>query len=180
MLEYLVFALVAAVALVGAVAVVLWPNLVHSVIWLTLVLVDTAVIYVALDAPFLGVLQIMLYTGGVITLMLFAIMLTRRKGGVAVSNDSDPSRRWLAAVLSLGLFGLMAWAILMSPELGRATVQVQPSAKQLARAFLTEHVLSFEALSILLLAATVGAIVLARRRDFEGKSAVVNRRGEAI
>jgi NADH-quinone oxidoreductase subunit J len=180
MLEYLVFALVAAVALLGALAVVLWPNLVHCVIWLTLVLVDTAVIYVALDAPFLGVLQIMLYTGGVITLMLFAIMLTRRKGGVAVSNDSDPSRRWLATLLSAGLFGLMAWAILMTPELGQATVKVQPSAKQLARAFLTEHVLSFEVLSILLLAATVGAIVLARRRDFEGNGPTSTERGQSV
>lgn len=166
MLEYLVFALVAGVALAAALAVVAWPNLVHCVLWLTLVLVDTAAIYVALDASFMGVIQIMLYTGGVITLMLFAIMMTRRKGGVAVKNETDSSRRWPALLLCLALFGLMAWAIWGTEGLAEAKPVPQADVKQLARAFLTEHVLSFEVISILLLAATVGAIVIARRRDF--------------
>jgi NADH-quinone oxidoreductase subunit J len=168
MLEYVVFALVSAVALGSALAVVIWPNLIHSVLWLALLLLDTAVIYVALDAPFLGAIQVMLYAGGVVTLMLFAIMLTRRKGGVAVRNETDPSRRGIALVLCLGLFGLIAWAILNTEGLSNAKPAIQPQAKALARAFLTEHVLTFEVLSILLLAATVGAIVIARRRDFAG------------
>ena len=176
MLEYLVFALLAGVALAAALAVVLWPNLVHCVLWLTLVLVDTAAIYITLDAPFLGAIQVMLYTGGVITLMLFAIMLTRRKGGVAVKNESDAARRIPAALLTLGLFGLMAWSILQTEDLVEAKPLPQADAKVLARAFLTEHVLSFEVLSILLLAATVGAIVIARRRDFgAGQPAAINR-----
>jgi NADH-quinone oxidoreductase subunit J len=168
MTEYIVFSIVAGVALAAALAVVAWPNLVHCVLWLTLVLVDTAVIYAILDAAFLGAIQVMLYAGGVITLMLFAIMLTRRKGGVAVKNETDSGRRWPALLLSSGLFGLMAWAILNTDELAQTTPQPQADAKQLARSFLTEHVLSFEVLSVLLLAATVGAIVIARRRDFAG------------
>jgi NADH-quinone oxidoreductase subunit J len=179
MLEYLVFAVVAGVALTSAFAVVLWPNLIHCVLWLTLVLLDTAVVYVVLDAPFLGAIQVMLYAGGVVTLMLFAIMLTRRKGGVAVSNDSDSSRRWLALLLSFGLFAAMAWAILSTDGLAEAKPVPQPQAKQLAIAFLTEHVLSFEVLSVLLLAATVGAIVIARRRDFLGLEPETLRRKEA-
>jgi NADH-quinone oxidoreductase subunit J len=144
---------------------------------LTLLLVDTAVIYVALDAPFLGAIQIMLYAGGVITLMLFAIMLTRRKGGVVVQNETDASRRWPARLLCGGLFGLMAWSIGSTGGLAEARPLPQADAKQLARAFLTEHVLSFEVLSILLLAATVGAIVIARRRDFGGSEPVKMARG---
>jgi NADH-quinone oxidoreductase subunit J len=166
MLEYVVFVCVAAVAIGSALAVVIWPNLIHSVLWLALLLLDTALIYVVLQAPFLGAIQVMLYAGGVVTLMLFAIMLTRRKGGVAVRNESDPSRRGIALVLSLGLFGLIAWAVLSTKGLSDVKPVVQPQAKAIARAFLTEHVLSFEVLSILLLAATVGAIVIARRRDF--------------
>ena len=168
MLQYLVFALIAAVGLLSALAVVVWPNLIHCVLWLALLLLDTAAAYVVLDASFLGAIQVMLYAGGVVTLMLFAIMLTRRKGGVAVKNESDPARRWTALGLASGLFGLMAWAILTTPGLADAREQPQAQARELARAFLGEHVLSFEVLSILLLAATVGAIVIARRRDFVG------------
>lgn len=168
MLEYLVFSMIAAVGLLSALAVVMWPNLIHCVLWLALLLLDTAAAYVLLDAPFLGAIQVMLYAGGVVTLMLFAIMLTRRKGGVAVKNESDPSRRWLAFGLSASLFGLMAWAILNTEGLAETPAKPQAQAADLAMAFLTEHVLSFEVLSILLLAATVGAIVIARRRDFIG------------
>lgn len=172
MMEPIVFGLVAAAGVLAALAVVAWGNLVHCVLWLALVLLDTAVAFVLLDAPFLGVIQVMLYAGGVVTLMLFAIMLTRRGGGIALRNERDPVRRGPALVISGGLFGLMAWAILGSENLATSSVNVQPDAKALALAFLTEDVLAFEVLSILLLAATVGAIVIARRRDFGGPEPV--------
>jgi NADH:ubiquinone oxidoreductase subunit 6 (subunit J) len=129
-------------------------------------LLDTAIAFVALQAPFLGAIQVMLYAGGVVTLMLFAIMLTRRRGGVSVKNESDPSRRLPALGLSGGLFSLIAWALQNTESLKAAVPQPSASPKALARAFLGHDVLAFEVLSILLLAATVGAIVIARRRDF--------------
>jgi len=175
-MEPIVFGLVATTGVLSALAVVTWGNLVHCVLWLAFVLLDTAVAFVVLDAPFLGAIQVMLYAGGVVTLMLFAIMLTRRRGGVAVQNESDKARRWPALVISAGLFGLMAWAILGSESLALAPIGIQPDAKTLARDFLTEDVLAFEVLSILLLAATVGAIVIARRRDFGSPEPVRIRR----
>jgi NADH-quinone oxidoreductase subunit J len=177
MLDYLVFALVAAVALSAGLAVVLWRNLVHCVLWLTVVLVDTAAIYAALSASFMAVIQVMLYTGGIVTLMLFAIMMTRRSGGIAVKNETDNSRRWPALAISSALFGLMAWAICSTDSLAKAKALPQADAKQLARVFMTEHVLSFEVISILLLAATIGAVVIARRRDFIGGTPAITERG---
>jgi NADH-quinone oxidoreductase subunit J len=165
MMEHLAFGLIATTGVLAALAVVLWGNLIHSVLWLALLLLDTAIAFVALDAPFLGTIQVMLYAGGVVTLMLFAIMLTRRRAGVSVKNESDAARRLPALVVSGGLFSFTAWAILHTESLDAAQVLVQPDAKALARSFLTTDVLAFEVLSILLLAATVGAIVIARRRD---------------
>lgn len=166
MTEAIVFGVLTTTAVAGALAVVLWGNLIHCVLWLALVLLDTSFVFVALDAPFLGAIQVMLYASGVVTLMLFAVMLTRRRGGVSVKNETDPARRVPALLVSGGLFGLMAWAILATESLATQPASTQPSARALARAFLTEDVLAFEVLSVLLLAATVGAIVIARRRDF--------------
>jgi NADH-quinone oxidoreductase subunit J len=176
MMEQLAFGLIAATGVLAALAVALWGNLIHSVLWLALLLLDTAIAFVALDAPFLGTIQVMLYAGGVITLMLFAIMLTRRRGGVSVKNESDAARRLPALLTSGGLFGSMAWAILHTESLDAGQVAMQPDAKALARAFLTKDVLAFEVLSILLLAATVGAIVIARRRDSSGPEPIRVRR----
>lgn len=165
-MQSLAFAVMALVGVTSALAVVASSNLIHSVLWLAIVLLDTALVFVALGAAFLGGIQVMLYAGGVVTLMLFAIMLTRRGGGVMVSNEADPKRRLPGSLLCVGLFSALAWAILRSPSLSAAAPQQAVTARDLARAFLTRDVLAFEVLSILLLAATVGAIVIARRRDF--------------
>lgn len=176
MMEMLALGAIAAVGIAAAVAVVVWGNLIHCVLWLGLVLLDTAVAFVLLGAPFLGAVQVLLYASGVVTLMLFAVMLTRRRGGVSVSNDSDAARRVPATLVSVGLFACLAWAILRTESLQVPVAALQPDAKALARAFLTEDVLAFEVLSVLLLAATVGAIVIARRRDFGSPEPIASQR----
>lgn len=169
MLESICFGAFGAVAVFSALAVVLWRNLVHSVFWLALLLLATAAIFVALGAPFLGGIQVMLYAGGVVTLMLFAVMLTRRKGGVAIENEGASGRKLPALVASGGLFASIAFAIHETPDLPEFPGP-PITTKALGMAFLTEHVLAFEVLSVLLLAATIGAIVLARRRDHGEKT----------
>jgi len=163
-LESIVFGTLAAFMFAAALGVVLWRNLVHSVLWLAVLLLSTAGLFVLLRAPFLGGVQVMLYAGGVVTLMLFGVMLTRRTGGVAVSNEAARGRRGPAAVASLGLFAAMAWAISATENLPSAPARAT-TTRDLARGFLTQQVLTFEVLSVLLLAATVGAIVIARRTD---------------
>ncbi len=157
------FAVVAAVMLFSAFRVVTSGNLVHTVLWLAITLASTAVGFVMLDAPFLAAIQLILYTGGVLTLMLFGIMLTQRAEGTHVPNESSGIVR--GAVTAGLLFSVMATAILETgsrlPTAGRLDVSVEA----LGKSVLTSHLLAFEVLSVLLLAVMVGAIVLARRKD---------------
>jgi NADH-quinone oxidoreductase subunit J len=158
------FGIIAACLLLSALFVVGSKNLVRSVLWLAITLATTAALFVFLGATFLAGIQILLYTGGVITLMLFGVMLTRRHEGVFVENETSPSRRVPAALMAAAVLGVIAGATYRTPNLptspGRA-----PTTEEIGRSFLTEHLLAFEVLSILLLAAMIGAIVLARKLD---------------
>jgi NADH-quinone oxidoreductase subunit J len=162
-LERIGFGVVAAVLLWSALRVVTSKNLVHAVLWLAVMLMTTAAAYLMLHAPFLAAIQLMLYTGGVLTLMLFGIMLTRRTEGIEVPIESTGRAR--AAIVAAGVFGLMATAITQTPNLATAIEAPKVGARELGKLFLTEHLLAFEVLSLLLLAAMVGAIVIARVRD---------------
>jgi NADH-quinone oxidoreductase subunit J len=174
MTEALLFFVLAALILVGAVRVVASRDLVHSVLWLGVVLVLTAGMFLMLGAPFLAGIQLLLYTGGVITLMLFGVMLTRRHHEIGVEIDS--SRRLPAALGSLALFGAMACAILRT-ELPAWSSFAPIPAIEIGRAFLTDHLIAFEVLSVLLLAAMIGAIVLGRQRDFGDEPESIYRKG---
>ena len=156
------FALTAVVLLFAAAMVVSSRDLVRGVLWLGVVLVATAVAFVQLRADAIAALQVMLYTGGVITLMIFAVLLTwKRSDGRPTSEVTGRGRGVIGAV---GIFGVIAAAILKTPiEVGPALEEANTAA--VGELFLTRHVLAFELLSVLLLAAMVGAIVIARRRD---------------
>ncbi len=161
-MEQLAFGVVSAGLLLSALQVVSAKNLVHTVLWLGITLGLTAVTYVMLYAPFLAAIQLILYTGGVLTLMLFGVMLTQRDAGLEIPNEQHriPS----GVILAVAAFGVLAGAIWKTPELPNAAA-AQVSTQAIGASFLTEHVLAFEVLSILLLAAVLGAIVLARRSD---------------
>ena len=156
------FAVLAACILGGGFMAVTSRNLVHSVLWLAISLLSTAGLYALLDASFLAAIQVILYTGGVITLILFGVMLTEQGNGPGATNESH--RRPVAALMALAMFGLMATALWQGAPKNSGEI-VFVGAKQIGRSFLTQHLLAFEALSILLLAAMLGAIVIARRRD---------------
>lgn len=162
-LESIAFLAVAAATLFSGLRVVTTRNLVHTVLWLGLMLGSTAVLFLMLSAPFLAAIQIILYTGGVLTLMLFGVMLTHRdRGFTAVPNDSRD--RFRAAVLGALCFCVLAWGIVRTEGLpDQASVRID--TQRIGEAYLTEHVLAFEVLSLLLLAAVLGAIVLARKQD---------------
>lgn len=163
MLGQVAFSVVALALLICGFRVVTAKNLVHTVLWLGLMLALTAVLYVMLAAPFLAAIQVILYTGGVLTLMLFGVMLTHRdEGFVAVQNPSG--RLAAGGLLAVSVFAMLGGAILRTPGLPADPKPSVPT-EALGAAFLTEYVLAFEVLSVLLLAAALGAIVMARRRD---------------
>jgi NADH-quinone oxidoreductase subunit J len=162
MMEQVAFAVAATGLLVAGFQVVTGRNLVRSVLWLGAMLSFTALLFVFLRAPFLAGIQILLYAGGVVTLMLFGVMLTRRHTSVWIENQQG--RRLGGAIVALMVFALLAVAITRPGALPQARGE-PPTTDAIGRAFLTDHLLAFEVLSVLLLAAMIGAIVLARPRD---------------
>ena len=156
------FVIVAAVILVSALFVVRAKNLIHAVLWLAVTLLGTAALYAQLNAPFLAGVQVLTYVGGVVTLMIFGVMVTRRHESVDIAAESDADEKGF--IFAAALFVILALAIWKSPM----PVPVEhPAATtaQLAHALLDDYLIAFEVLSLLLLAAIVGAVVLARRRD---------------
>lgn len=161
MLAWTFFGILALGTLAAAVMVVRAADLVRAVLWLAVTLLGTAGLYVTLDAGFLAAIQVLLYTGGVVTLMLFAVMLARRgAGAVPTGGTHDALRGAFAAGAVLALVGAgVARGTTSAPTPGTV------DAKALGALVLGDLALPFEVLSMLLLAAMIGAIVLARRKD---------------
>lgn len=156
------FGVLAACLLLSAIFVVRAKNLVHGVLWLGATLVVTAAFFVMLEATFLAGVQVMLYVGGVVTLMAFGVMLTRRHDGRTLVAGSSGAGR--AALAAAAIFGVVAQAV-MRGELPATPAAATATTAELGTGLVTTHVLAFEVLSFLLLAAIIGAIVIARRRD---------------
>lgn len=154
------FGLVAGAMVLAALMVATTRNLVRGVLWLGAMLLSTAALYVLLAAPFLAGIQILLYAGGVMTLMIFGVMLTRTTQDTAVLRRGQLG----GAVAAAALFGAVVGAIVRSTP---PSVHGAPpvTTADLGRELLGTHVLAFEVLSLLLLAVMIGAVVLARRKD---------------
>lgn len=158
------FTLIALITLVGALFVVRAQNLIHAVLWLGLTLLGTAAFYARLNAPFLAGVQVLTYVGGIVTLMIFGVMVTRRHESIeAEAATVSPER---GVIFASGLFVVLSVVLWKSAPTIASPAPVASSA-DLARVLLNEYLIAFEALSLLLLAAIVGAVVLARRRDLE-------------
>ncbi len=159
MIEQVGFGLVAGCIVLAALLVARARSAIHGVLWLGVVLAATAVLYVMLQAPFMAGIQLLLYVGGVMTLMILGVMLTRHN---QQEDALERKRPWLAGVLSLSLLGMLITAIQKTPEIP-ASETTSATVKDISRSLLSEHALSFEVLSLLLLATMIGAIVLLHR-----------------
>ena len=156
------FAIIAAVMSVGALRVVTTSNVVHAALWLVVVLAGAAAQYILLAAEFIAITQVLVYIGAVMVLFLFGTMLTRSR----IGRETDLNNTYwkLGIPVSLVLFVAMAVALLNSfgdekmPE-DAAIVTTQQVSDQIFGPYL----LPFWALSFVLLAAVIGAIVLARK-----------------
>jgi NADH-quinone oxidoreductase subunit J len=163
-MEWMAFSLGAACAVLAALAVVRSANLVHAVLWLGCALLATAALFAMLGESFLAGVQVLLYVGGVVTLMVFGVMITRRHDGPEPVLQDKPSAS--AAGIAIVFFVLVCWAVLTTDGLDAEVPIATPAApEELGRLLLRDHVLAFETISDLLLVAIVGAIVIARRRD---------------
>lgn len=155
------FGIIAAAIVLAALRVVTTRNIVHAALYLTVVLAGVAGQYFLLGAEFIGTAQILIYLGAIVVLFLFGIMLTRAPLGGDSSLDND--QRWMAGVVGLLLLGVMSYAVLDQfgdDELPAETVQ---RTAEVADSVFSTYLVAFEVISVLLLAALVGAIVIARK-----------------
>jgi NADH-quinone oxidoreductase subunit J len=160
----LIFILVAAVTLGAALMVVITRNLVHAALWLIVSLFGVAVFFVFLNAGFLAVAQVVIYIGAISILLIFAIMLTRR-----IAQDVGPqlNNNWiLAAIVAVAMFGGLVWILSSWPAISSLPPELPSEAdplRMLGMALVSPnyYVLPFELASVLLLAALIGAIMVA-------------------
>ncbi len=156
------FYVVALVALVAAVRMVTTSNVVHAALYLLVVLASVAAIYVILGAEFAAATQVLVYVGAIMVLLLFGVMLTRAK--IGAEDDLDHEQRWIGALVATSLFAVMAYSLVEAFDDQTLPVdrQVQ-GTQQVADSIFSTYIVPFEAISLLLLAALIGAVVVARR-----------------
>jgi NADH-quinone oxidoreductase subunit J len=152
-----IFGVITAVA---AIAVVASKNVIRAALYLVGVLAGAGAIFLVLGAEFLGWTQILVYVGAIVVLLLFGLMLTKAPIG---RDILDNDQRWLAFVAAASTFGLFTWLIWDAFGGEEIILEAPTSTEQVGTALFTGFILPFELVSVLLLAALVGAIVLARK-----------------
>ena len=161
------FALIAIVMVIAAVRVVTTRNVVHAALWLMIVLGGNGLLYLLLQAEFVAMTQFLVYLGAIVVLFLFGIMLTRAPLGR--SDDLDNDQRWMGVAVSLILLVVIGYSLIKTYSDDKLTFGAVRNAgtnaqtQDLATSIFVDYLVPFEVVSVLLLAALIGAIVLARR-----------------
>jgi NADH-quinone oxidoreductase subunit J len=161
--QNIAFYVIAAMMVFGAIRVVTTKNIMHAALWLVLVLAGVAAQYILLAAEFVAITQVLVYLGAIMVLFLFGIMLTRSKIGRTDDLDNPAGARAVAAGIGVVLFGVLGYALwdgFRDRELGNIAVQ---RTAEVSDSIFSTFLIPFWVISVLLLVALVGAIVLARR-----------------
>lgn len=177
-----VFLMIAIMTVAGALGTILSRQVIHAAFFLALAFLGVAGVYILLGAGFLGAVQVLIYVGAVTTMIVFAAMLSDIKEvdfSQSLSQwwqgfDRPPYRqflwglgRFLAPVTALGflvIIGGIFWQQMALPA-GAENLTAPATLKGLARAMFTTYALPFEVASVLLVAALVGAVVMARKEE---------------
>lgn len=168
MLGQIIFYIFAGITVLSAGVVVFSRKLVYSVFALLFTFFGVAGLYVFLEADFLAAVQLLIYVGGVLVLLLFGVMLTNRVADINISQGN--TNRIIGGVASLGILGITLF-ILLNSTWNIIPEKVMPEmVSTIGELLMTRWLLPFEVASFLLLAALVGAAMLARRPG-EGEGA---------
>ena len=164
------FAILAIATVLAALRVVTTKNVIHAALYLVVVLASIGALYVLLAAEFVAAVQILVYIGAIVVLFLFGVMLTRAPIGADAGLDNE--QRWTAAITAVFLFGVLGFVLVDAfgddrlPALDQVAREELTAARgtgAVGGAIFSTFLVPFEIVSVLLLAALVGAIVLARR-----------------
>lgn len=157
----LIFYLFAAITVVSGIIVVNAKNIVHAAFAMLLTFFGVAGIYVLLGADFLAVVQIMVYVGGILILLLFGVMLTNKITNVEIRSGSI---QVIPAIIGLAVFAAILFSIMTSTKWRSEQFDIPfTTTYRIGEVLLSEYVLIFELFGILLLIALIGAASIARR-----------------
>lgn len=165
--QWAIFLGLSGIMLVSAWGVVSFRNIVHAALSLAVTLLGVAGIYIFLHAEFLAAVQVLVYVGGIIVLVLFAVLLTQRMSGqqIRLSNQQAP----LAFLVSAGFLLCMLLALKKSVfPISKMVDMPAPSVQATGSMLLSVYVLPFEVASVVLIAAMVGAIYFLQKEKSEG------------
>jgi len=162
MAEQIVFYTFAALMIASAMMVVYGKNLIYSAFALLATFFGVAVLYVLLGADFLAGAQLLIYVGGILILLLFGVMLTHRIYDMDL--ETETFQVIPGAVVSLVVFAALLTVIYRTPWKQVGIVMEGPTTEHIGRLFLTQYILPFEAASVLLLVALIGAAMIVRGR----------------
>jgi len=166
--QNIAFVFIATIMIGAAIMVVTTKNVVHAALFLVMVLAGVAAQYILLAAEFLAVTQVLVYIGAIVVLLLFGVMLTEARLGTSEDLDNKPMRPY-AITIAVLLASLMAFVLydeFGTEELqvaGATTLELNQTTGQISDSIFGTYLVPFEAISVLLLAALIGSIVLARR-----------------
>ena len=153
-----------AVVVVGSAAVVVFPrNLIRSAVALLFTFVGVAALYVFLGADFLAATQMVIYVGGILVLLLFGVMLTHKL--YDLNLRSETYQFFPAMVVVAGLFGVLVTFLIRTRWHAGGESGGVPTTAMIGGLLLRDYLLPFEAASILLLIALIGAAMIVRRRS---------------
>ena len=159
--QNIAFGIIALVIVASTLRVVTTNNVVHAALYLVLVLAGVGGLYFILGAEFVGTTQILVYIGAIIVLFLFGIMLTRAP--IGGESDLDNDQRWIGGLIAVLLLAVIGYTLIDRFEDSELPADTVTTTAQVSDAIFGTYLVPFEVISVLLLAALVGAIVVARR-----------------
>jgi NADH:ubiquinone oxidoreductase subunit 6 (subunit J) len=160
--ETVVFFLFAAVTLGSAAVVVLARSLIYSAFALLFTFFGVAGLYVLLGADFLAATQLLIYVGGILVLLLFGVMLTHKLYDLDLKSEVTQFVPGL--IVAVGLFVILTATAVRTPWAAGAGRPPAPTTREIGQLFMGPYLLPFEAASVLLLVALIGAAMIVRRR----------------
>ncbi|MGH2808851.1 MAG: NADH-quinone oxidoreductase subunit J family protein [Actinomycetota bacterium] len=160
--QQIAFWLLAVVIAGSAVRVVTARNVIHAALYLVATLMSAGMLYIFLLAEFVAWVQVLVYVGAIVVLMLFGLMLTRAPIG---TGNFDNDQRLLAAICAGAVFGVTSWILVEAFDTRKIILDVErpTTSANIGELIFSDFVLPFEVVSVLLLAALVGAVVIAKR-----------------
>ena len=163
-IAFFAYGLYLAIILAGGAVAVASPNLVRALTGLVAAMFGVAGMYFLMNAPFVGLMQLLIYVGAISVLIFFAIMLTRPPAG---GEERAPSRRLPLAVLGAVMPVVLLSAVCLKAFKQTTDVPAETGIKELGQGLLGTYGLAFELISVVLLVAMAGAVLLGFRRREE-------------